>query len=71
MQLNKGEATAAVLAAIALLRSLIKFRIEEKHNAEQLVQVVLKRLQDQVCQTCFPGVKTDHVFRSTCTILIR
>jgi hypothetical protein len=38
----------AVLATIAWLRSTVLRRKEEKYRAEELVQVVLKRLQDQV-----------------------
>jgi hypothetical protein len=38
----------AVLAIIAWLRSTVLRHKEEKYRAEELVQVVLKRLQDQV-----------------------
>ena len=41
-------ASAAVLAAIAYLRSTMKHRKAEQYQAEELMQVVLKRLQDQV-----------------------
>lgn len=41
-------ATAAVLALIGYLRSTMKHRQNEKYRAEELAQVVLKRLQDQV-----------------------
>lgn len=41
-------ASLAVIATILWLRSTILRRKEEKYRAEELVQVVLKRLQDQV-----------------------
>lgn len=41
-------ATLAVIATILWLRSTILRRKQEKYRAEELVQVVLKRLQDQV-----------------------
>ncbi|KIR75471.1 hypothetical protein I310_00162 [Cryptococcus deuterogattii CA1014] len=39
--------TAAVLLAIAYIRSEVNRRKQEKYRAEELVQVALKRLQDQ------------------------
>lgn len=42
--------TMAVLAAIATLQNRFKTRRAEKYRAEELAQVVLKRLQDQVYQ---------------------
>lgn len=42
-------ASLAVIATILWMRSTILRRKEEKYRAEELVQVVLKRLQDQVC----------------------
>lgn len=40
-----------MIATIMWLRSTILRRKEEKYRAEELVQVVLKRLQDQVSMT--------------------
>lgn len=42
-----GLASAAILAVIAWLRHTLKQRQREKYRAEELVQVTLKRLQDQ------------------------
>jgi hypothetical protein len=41
-------ATAAVIAAIAYVKSTLTHRQQEKYKAEELVAVVLRRLQDQV-----------------------
>lgn len=46
--LSETLATAAVVAAITYIRTTLKHRQQEKYKAEELVQVVLKRLQDQV-----------------------
>lgn len=43
-----SKATAAVIAAIAALQKTVKSRRAEKYKAEDLTEVVLRRLQDQV-----------------------
>ena len=48
VKLLKEIASLAVIATILWLRFTILKRKEEKYRAEELVQVVLKRLQDQV-----------------------
>lgn len=53
-------ATAAVLATIAWIRSTMKQRQEEKQRAEELVNVVLKRLQDQA--SAYVLRLTKHMF---------
>ena len=71
---NGIVATAAVLATIALLRSQIKSRREEKYQAEQLVQVVLRRLQDQVSPSVpylFPAQGLTALDRNVCIIPIQ
>jgi len=42
------KATATVVGAIAYARNTLKHRQQEKYKAEELVAVVLRRLQDQV-----------------------
>ena len=41
-------ATSVVIAMIMYIRKTMQHRQQEKYKAEELVQVVLKRLQDQV-----------------------
>ncbi|EIW68654.1 hypothetical protein TREMEDRAFT_39562 [Tremella mesenterica DSM 1558] len=54
--------SAAVLTAIAWLRSLIRQHQSEKFKAEELAQVVLKRLQDQEYLHYLDPVQTPHSF---------
>ncbi|ORY20212.1 Man1-Src1p-C-terminal domain-domain-containing protein [Naematelia encephala] len=56
------SATALVCALIAYLHSTIKHRKAEKYKAEELVQVVLKRLQDQETLHYADPVTTPHPF---------
>jgi hypothetical protein len=49
------SATLAVIAAIYGIRSTVQKRQQEKYRAKELVDVVLKRLQDQASASVVPA----------------